>query len=57
MVMQSLERTMAEGIIRVSRTAVIARLFPVASTPWMQSVTGLENSGCFLGLELANLGG
>ncbi len=55
MVMHSWERTTADGSWRASRTVVIARLFPVASTPWMQIVAGLGYSG-FLGSELANLG-
>lgn len=55
MVMHSWERTTADGILRAPRIAVMARLFPVASTPWIQKVAGLGYSG-FLGSELADIG-
>lgn len=55
MVMHSWERTTADGSLRAPRIAVVARLFPVASTPWMQRVVGLGYSG-FLGSELADMG-
>lgn len=47
---------MADDNLRASRMALIARVFPAASAPWMHSVAGLGYSG-FLGSELANLGG